>query len=123
MTGGISPCSASRGPYLASAPYKKTTVREWVETGGRVETSWGRRHGTTIITSGGLGIECCPGGRGEGPAQPAEMLDLATLFAATGLQEELAEGQKKHPVITDAEARAEGGERRWKRRREEEEEE
>ncbi|CAK0814354.1 unnamed protein product, partial [Prorocentrum cordatum] len=47
---------------------------------------------------------CCPGGRGEGPAQPAEMLDLATLFAATGLQEELAEGQKKHPVITDAEA-------------------
>ncbi|CAK0814352.1 unnamed protein product, partial [Prorocentrum cordatum] len=39
-----------------------------------------------------------------GPAQPAEMLDLATLFAATGLQEELAEGQKKHPVITDAEA-------------------
>ncbi|CAK0814351.1 unnamed protein product, partial [Prorocentrum cordatum] len=45
-----------------------------------------------------------PPHRTLGPAQPAEMLDLATLFAATGLQEELAEGQKKHPVITDAEA-------------------
>ncbi|CAK0814355.1 unnamed protein product, partial [Prorocentrum cordatum] len=45
-----------------------------------------------------------------GPAQPAEMLDLATLFAATGLQEELAEGQKKHPVITDAEENEEDAE-------------